>query len=46
MNSNGLSFNFDKARDKDLPQEHNGYCNAENLSENTGYQEHSVKSLH
>lgn len=45
MNSNGLSLNFGKARDRDLLQEHNGYCNADNLSENAEYQEHGVKSL-
>lgn len=43
MDANGL--NFDKARDKDLLQEHNAYCNAGNLSGNAEYQEHGVKSL-
>lgn len=38
-------FSFDKARNRALLQEYNGYCNAENLSENAEYQEHSVKSL-
>lgn len=45
MDVSGLELNFDKARDKDLVQEHNAYCSAGNLSENAEYQEHGVKSF-
>lgn len=45
MNSSGLSFSFDKPRDRDLLQEHNGYCSVADLSGNAEYQENGVKSF-